>query len=77
MTVPTPLTHAQLLVAPAPLDALVRHFTDLRAGTHAGHADQADEESAFRAAVGPLDSPARARQLLTEFDTPSLLAPAP
>jgi hypothetical protein len=71
MTVPTPPTRAQRPTAPAPLDALTRHFTDLREGTHAGREDRAGKERAFLAALGFLDSPAR--QALTEFDTHLLL----
>ncbi|MFJ2092218.1 hypothetical protein ACIOEW_23540 [Streptomyces sp. NPDC087901] len=56
---------------PAPLDALVRHFTDLREGTHAGHADRPSKETAFSEAAELLDAPAR--QVLAEFDTHLLL----
>ncbi|MGA4844634.1 hypothetical protein [Streptomyces sp. G45] len=57
--------------APAPIDALVRHFTDLRDGTHAGHADRPAKQRAFTAAVDLLDAPAR--QVLAEYDTHLLL----
>ncbi|WP_214411223.1 hypothetical protein [Sphaerisporangium fuscum] len=57
--------------APAPLEALIRHFGDLRDGTHAGHATRHGKESAFRQAVGLLDAPAR--QVLAEFDRHLLL----
>ncbi|WP_031524140.1 hypothetical protein [Streptomyces sp. NRRL F-5123] len=56
---------------PAPLDALLRHFTDLREGTHAGHRDRTGKDAAFRAAVRLMDAPAR--QVLAEFDTHLLL----
>jgi hypothetical protein len=58
-------------VPPAPLDALVRHFADLRDGTHAGQATRQGKESAFRQAAGLLDAPAR--QVLAEFDRHLLL----
>src|SRR5687767_13082166 len=51
---------------PAPLDALLRHFTDLRDGNHFGHITRAGKESAFAEAVRLLDEPAR--QVLAEFD---------
>jgi len=51
---------------PAPLEALTRHFIDLRDGTHFGHVTRAGKESAFAEAVRLLDSPAR--QVLDEFD---------
>jgi hypothetical protein len=54
-----------------PLDALVRHFSDLRDSTHAGHASRQAKEAAFRAAVPLLDAPAR--QVLDEFDRHLLL----
>jgi hypothetical protein len=53
------------------LDALVRHFSDLRDGTHAGHASRLGKEGAFRATVSLLDAPAR--QVLAEFDRRLLL----
>ncbi|MFI0723674.1 hypothetical protein [Streptomyces sp. NPDC021224] len=57
--------------SPAPLDALLRHFTDLREGTHAGHRDRTGKDGAFRAAVRLMDAPAR--QVLAEFDAHLLL----
>lgn len=56
---------------PAPIEALLRHFTDLREGTHAGHADRLSKQQAFAATVDLLDVPAR--QVLTEYDTHLLL----
>ncbi|MFI9596277.1 hypothetical protein [Nonomuraea sp. NPDC052265] len=58
-------------VPPAPLEALVRHFADLRDGTHAGHATRQGKQDAFRQAVALLDAPAR--QVLAEFDRHLLL----
>ncbi|MGR6915748.1 hypothetical protein ACU635_16005 [[Actinomadura] parvosata] len=58
-------------VPPAPLEALVRHFTDLRDGTHAGHVTRESKERAFHQAVALLDAPAR--QVLAEFDHHLLL----
>ncbi|GAB2843111.1 hypothetical protein GCM10022221_47970 [Actinocorallia aurea] len=52
--------------APAPLEALLRHFGDLRDGTHAGRTSRAGKEAAFLAAAALLDGPARA--VLEEFD---------
>ncbi|MFC0673835.1 hypothetical protein [Brachybacterium hainanense] len=51
---------------PAPLEALARHFTDLRGGDHFGHVTRSGKESAFAKAVRLLDAPAR--QVLAEFD---------
>ncbi|MEU1393408.1 MULTISPECIES: hypothetical protein [unclassified Nonomuraea] len=58
-------------VPPAPLEALVRHFADLRDGTHAGHVTRQGKQDAFRRAVELLDAPAR--QVLAEFDRHLLL----
>ncbi|MFI7694604.1 hypothetical protein ACIBQ6_36455 [Nonomuraea sp. NPDC049655] len=58
-------------VPPAPLEALVRHFADLRDGTHAGHVTRRGKQDAFRRAVALLDAPAR--QVLAEFDRHLLL----
>lgn len=52
--------------APAPLDALTRHFIDLRDGNHFGHITRAGKESAFTEAVQLLDGPAQ--QVLAEFN---------
>ncbi|NUP24551.1 MAG: alpha/beta hydrolase fold domain-containing protein [Streptomyces sp.] len=58
-------------VPPAPLEALVRHFVDLRDGTHAGHASRQGKRNAFRQAAELLDVPVR--QVLAEFDRHLLL----
>lgn len=58
-------------VPPAPLEALVRHFGDLRDGTHAGEITRRGKEAAFEQAVRLLDAPAR--QVLAEFDQYLLL----
>lgn len=55
-----------MTTTPAPLDALTRHFTDLRDGNHFGHITRDGKESAFAEAVRLLDAPAR--RVLTEFD---------
>lgn len=52
--------------APAPLEALTRHFIDLRDGNHFGHVTRAGKETAFAEAVTLLDAPAR--QVLDEFN---------
>ncbi|MGP5930470.1 hypothetical protein [Corynebacterium glyciniphilum] len=52
--------------APAPLEALTRHFIDLRDGNHFGHITRAGKESAFTEAVQLLDGPAR--KVLAEFN---------
>lgn len=52
--------------APAPLEALTRHFVDLRDGNHFGHVTRSAKEAAFREAVRLLERPAR--QVLAEFD---------
>ncbi|MBF9334959.1 hypothetical protein G3N30_01510 [Microbacterium lacticum] len=51
---------------PAPLEALTRHFIDLRDGNHFGHVTRSGKESAFAEAVDMLDSPAR--RVLVEFN---------
>ncbi|WP_448233386.1 hypothetical protein [Microbacterium lacticum] len=51
---------------PAPLEALTRHFIDLRDGNHFGHVTRSGKETAFGEAVQLLDSPAR--QVLMEFN---------
>ncbi|WP_172381714.1 hypothetical protein [Streptomyces sp. MNP-20] len=56
---------------PAPIEALVRHFTDLRDGTHAGHTERPAKEAVFATTTDLLDAPAR--QALTEYDTHLLL----
>ncbi|GAB2471920.1 hypothetical protein [Xylanimonas ulmi] len=52
--------------APAPLEALTRHFIDLRDGNHFGHITRAGKESVFAEAVQLLDS--SARRVLAEFN---------
>ncbi|WP_327091083.1 hypothetical protein OIE66_10785 [Nonomuraea sp. NBC_01738] len=54
-----------------PLEALVRHFADLRDGTHAGQTTREGKEQAFERAVRLLDGPAR--QVLGEYDRRLLL----
>lgn len=51
---------------PAPLEALIRHFTDLRDGDHFGHITRTGKESAFAEAVEHLDGPAL--QVLAEIN---------
>ncbi|MFG2432623.1 hypothetical protein [Streptomyces sp. NPDC048590] len=51
---------------PAPMEALVRHLTDLREGTHGGHTARSEKEAAFREATELLDRPVR--QVLGEFN---------
>ncbi|GIJ25835.1 hypothetical protein Vqi01_09970 [Micromonospora qiuiae] len=51
---------------PAPLDALTRHFTDLRDGDHFGQVTRTGKESAFTEAAQLLDAPAR--RVLAEFN---------
>jgi hypothetical protein len=50
---------------------LLRHFADLRDGTHGGAARRQDKERFFSAAVALLDP--RARQALNEINTDLLL----
>lgn len=52
---------------PAPLEALTRHFIDLRDGNHFGHITRSGKESAFTEAIRFLDTPAR--QVLAEFNS--------
>ena len=57
--------------APAYITNLIRHFEDLRDGTHGGSASRKDKEAHFERAVhllGPI-----ARQVLTEMNTSLLL----
>jgi hypothetical protein len=56
---------------PPILEALVRHFTDLRDRNHGGHTTRAGKESAFTTAIDLLDGPAR--QVLDEFNRHLLL----
>jgi hypothetical protein len=63
---------------PAYIISLVRHFEDLRDGTHGGSASREDKEAHFERAVQLL-API-ARQVLTEMNTSLLLdagRPAP
>jgi hypothetical protein len=56
---------------PAYITSLIRHFEDLRDGTHGGSARRKDKEAHFEKAVqllGPI-----ARQVLTEMNTSLLL----
>ena len=56
---------------PAYITSLVRHFEDLRDGTHSGSSRRKDKEAHFEKAVqllGPI-----ARQVLTEMNTSLLL----
>ncbi len=57
--------------APAYITSLIRHFEDLRDGTHGGSARREDKEAHFKKAVQLL-SPI-ARQVLTEINTSLLL----
>src|SRR3954464_1248435 len=56
---------------PAPASALLRHFADLRDGTHGGARSRRDKEALFVAAVPLLDP--HARQALEEINTSLLL----
>ena len=56
---------------PAYITSLIRHFEDLREGTHGGSASRKDKEAHFRKAVQLL-API-ARQVLTEMNTSLLL----
>ena len=57
--------------APAYITSLIRHFEDLRDGTHGGSASRKDKEAHFGKAVQLL-API-ARQVLTEMNTSLLL----
>ena len=57
--------------APAYITSLIRHFEDLRDGTHGGSASREDKEAHFEKAVQLL-APV-ARQVLTEMNTSLLL----
>jgi len=57
--------------APASTSALLRHFADLRDGTHGGVSSRGDKERLFAAAVPLLDP--HARQALEEINTYLLL----
>jgi hypothetical protein len=59
------------ITVPAYITSLIRHFGDLRDGTHGGSASRKDKEAHFEKAVqllGPI-----ARQVLTEINTSLLL----
>ena len=56
---------------PAYITSLIRHFEDLREGTHGGSASRKDKEAHFEKAVQLL-APV-ARQVLTEMNTSLLL----
>ena len=56
---------------PRPTSALLRHFADLRDGTHGGARSRRDKERLFAAAVPLLDP--YARQALDEINTDLLL----
>jgi hypothetical protein len=58
-------------VGPASASALLRHFADLRDGTHGGASSQPDKERLFAAAVLLLDP--YAQQALEEINTYLLL----
>jgi hypothetical protein len=67
-----PMKHQDSDQAPAHLRGLLRHFADLRDGTHGdGAVTRADKEQLFSAAVGFLDS--YARQALREINDALLL----
>ena len=56
---------------PAYITSLIRHFEDLRDGTHGGSASRKDKEAHFKKAVQLLTL--IARQVLTEMNTSLLL----
>src|SRR6202163_4417908 len=56
---------------PAYITSLIRHFEDLRDGTHGGSVSRKDKEAHFEKAVQLLDP--IARQVLTEMNTSLLL----
>jgi hypothetical protein len=58
-------------MSPASTSALLRHFADLRDGTHGGARSRADKERLYAAAVPLLDP--HARQALEEINTDLLL----
>src|SRR5882724_3408739 len=55
----------------SPTSALLRHFADLRDGTHGGARSRPDKERLFAAAIGLLNP--YARQALEEINTALLL----
>jgi hypothetical protein len=58
-------------MSPASTSALLRHFADLRDGTHGGAGSRADKERLYAAAVPLLDP--HARHALEEINTDLLL----
>jgi hypothetical protein len=64
-------TRATHTAGPENTAALVRHFADLRDGTHAGASSRRDKERLYAAAVALLDP--HARQALDEMNTGLLL----
>src|SRR6476620_4809623 len=65
------MTTASINSPPAYTAALLRHFADLRDGTHGGAGSRRDKERLFAAAVALLDP--HARQALEEINTYLLL----
>src|SRR6059036_1116859 len=70
-TSPNPKEQINQTPRPAPASALLRHFADLRDGTHGGARSRPDKEALFVAAVPLLDP--HARQALEEINTYLLL----
>src|SRR6266481_2532177 len=67
----TTLTNVIRTPSTSPASALLRHFADLRDGTHGGARSRPDKERVFAAAVSLLDP--HARQALGELNTALLL----
>jgi hypothetical protein len=67
----SPSPTAGIIQAPRPASALLRHFADLRDGTHGGARSRRDKERLFAAAVPLLDP--HARRALGEINTRLLL----
>jgi hypothetical protein len=67
----TTLTNVIGVQSTSPASALLRHFADLRDGTHGGARSRPDKERVFAAAVPLLDP--HARQALEELNTYLLL----
>src|SRR3989454_10183146 len=61
----------QIIQSPSAASALLRHFADLRDGTHGGARQRPDKERLFASAVPLLDP--YARQALEEVNTSLLL----
>ncbi len=70
-TAPNPKERIVQPPRPASAAALLRHFADLRDGTHGGAQSRSDKERLFAAAVPLLDP--QARQALEEINTYLLL----